>query len=104
LKGRGLDGGGAMPNFNLAALVLEEETARAEGRADPLVYVLDGDVRPPDYAAHFAAHASQLFLVEDGTERPPWWQAVRALGQNVMVADCAERAFAALARSLAANG
>jgi pimeloyl-ACP methyl ester carboxylesterase len=103
LEGRGLTGGGAMPNFDLAALVLEEETERAAGRADPLVYVLDRDVRPTDYAAHFAAHASQLFLVEDGTERPPWWQAVRALGQNVMVEDSAERAFAALARSLAAN-
>jgi len=47
--------------------------------------------------------SARLFLVEDGTERPPWWQAVRALGRNVMVADSAERAFAALARSLAAS-
>lgn len=104
LGGRGLNGGGAMPTFDLGARVLEEETGRTADRADPLLYVLDRDVRPTDYAAHFAAHASRLFLVEDGTERPPWWQAVRAQGRNVMVANCAERAFSALARSLGANG
>jgi pimeloyl-ACP methyl ester carboxylesterase len=35
------------------------------------------DLRPPDYAARFAAAARGVVLIEDGAARPAWWRAVR---------------------------
>jgi pimeloyl-ACP methyl ester carboxylesterase len=47
---------------------------------DPSVHEgQDCYVRPPDYAARFAARraeGTQLVLVEDGGARPAWWRAV----------------------------
>jgi pimeloyl-ACP methyl ester carboxylesterase len=77
LPGAGLEGGGALPDFerefpDVDAWVQE---AGAGGRCDPLVRTLDLMVRPPDYAEAFARAARRLLLVENGTPRPPWWEA-----------------------------
>ena len=76
LPGAGLGGGGALPDFQRECpqFVVGE---RQVGGCDPLVHALDRDVRPVDYAEPFARAARRLLLVEDGTPRPPWWEAAR---------------------------
>jgi pimeloyl-ACP methyl ester carboxylesterase len=84
-SGAGLRGGGDAPDFSqprladLAALPPARElqpdcTADASAVEAPAFYV-----RPPAYAARFAAAARGVVLVEDGSERPPWWNAVAAV-------------------------
>ena len=77
--GRGLAGGGEAPEVESAgfARYLGLESAERDG-ADPRVRVLDGDPRPRGYAGRFARAARRILLVEDGGERPPWWEEVRA--------------------------
>ena len=38
----------------------------------------DQDIRPVDYAHEFAAAATRLLLVEDGSAAPPWWKTIRS--------------------------
>jgi pimeloyl-ACP methyl ester carboxylesterase len=85
LPGAGLEGGGPSPRSELAgaalhtevAGLLEAAAARDAAGCDPMVRVLDADPRPPDYARSFADAAARLLLGEDGSLRPPWWEAAR---------------------------
>ena len=80
LPGSGLAGGGAVPNVDSPG----EEIADAAGasrepsvegmQADPMLHVLDTDVRPTDYVEAIAAATHRLILLEDDRERPPWWR------------------------------
>ncbi|HUI25478.1 MAG TPA: alpha/beta fold hydrolase [Candidatus Kryptonia bacterium] len=79
LPGAGLAGGGPLPDFAGRRLPMDQPTRdEPAGTHDPLVRVLDRDVRPPDYVEPFARAAHRLLLEEDGSTRPPWWEAVRA--------------------------
>lgn len=84
LPGAGLAGGGAVPGGARGPGLVRDLDALEAGRdarttpADPLVHSCACDVRPPDYAAAFAARAERVLLLEDGGERPPWWTALRA--------------------------
>jgi pimeloyl-ACP methyl ester carboxylesterase len=86
LPGHGLAGAGPVPEPERGASDewLRVSDARlvqpARGTAgvstDPLVMQLDRDLRPLDYAEAFASRARRVLLVEDGSERPAWWQAI----------------------------
>ena len=79
LPGAGLDAGGALPDFD-APLQSAARSARgepAEHHADPSVRLLDIYVRPLEYVAPFAQAARRVLLAEDGSPRPPWWEAAR---------------------------
>lgn len=86
LPGAGLAGGGAAPDFSRPARPLLDTAAEREG-CDRMVSFLDIDVRPPDYAASFARQVNRLVLLEDGTARPPWWEASRRGANVVRVGD-----------------
>jgi pimeloyl-ACP methyl ester carboxylesterase len=80
LPGRGLEGGGAQPNFDrhvLTMLLPGRDDALPPG-CDPMCRALQRDVRPADYAARLAAPARRLLLLDDGGVRPPWRRACRA--------------------------
>ncbi len=85
LPGAGLEGGGPAPRSQLAGEALHAEVAglldaaaqREMAGCDPMVRTLDADPRPPDYARSFADGTARLLLGEDGSLRPPWWEAVR---------------------------
>jgi pimeloyl-ACP methyl ester carboxylesterase len=97
LPGAGLEGGGPRPepSRRAAGSVLENlERAERDPAAQPLLRHVEVDVRPPEYAAAFARAARRLLLAEDGTERPPWWEAARE-------ASGAERAPADVGAALA---
>jgi pimeloyl-ACP methyl ester carboxylesterase len=76
LPGRGLDGGGPLPDPLRGRTFIA--SPGADGGADPMVWSCDADARPPDYALAFASTARRLLLAEDGGARPPWWEAIRA--------------------------
>lgn len=92
LPGRGLAGGGAMPDFargpasseDVARLSREAGAAAESGSGaqppafDPLVASCLGDIRPLDYACSLATTANALLLLEPvGCEDlPAWWVAI----------------------------
>lgn len=76
LPGAGLAGSGALPDFHREFPLFPVAPREVDG-CDPMVHALDRDVRPVDYAEPFARAAHRLLLVEDGTPRPPWWEAAR---------------------------
>jgi pimeloyl-ACP methyl ester carboxylesterase len=86
LPGAGLEGAGPLPSEARGPLFLGEAELLRAMRApepryvttDPMVRACASDVRPVDHATAFAARASKLLLLEDGSPRPPWWEAVRA--------------------------
>jgi pimeloyl-ACP methyl ester carboxylesterase len=86
LPGRGLDGGGAVPRWDRTPEELDAHVAQVLADADraetlphdPMLYLVETDVRPPDYARQFADAARRLLFAEDGGPRPPWWHAARA--------------------------
>lgn len=85
LPGRGLAGGGPQPNFDrpfLSPLTPADHPPLPDG-TDPMACALGLDPRPPEYAARFAAAATRLVLVEDGSARPPWWTAVARFGETI---------------------
>lgn len=100
LPGCGLSGGAASPRFDRPPPLVEDVGSRAAAGPDPLLYVLERDVRPIDYATSFASRARRLLLAEDGTERPPWWNAVREGATSTVITDTVDRAFAELARCM----
>ena len=65
-------------------------------RADPMLRVLDADVRPTDYAETIAAAARRLVLLEDDRERPPWWEAARRSASAETARDGVEAALSRL--------
>lgn len=85
LPGRGLEGGGPAPRTALAggalraelALLLDAAAQRDRRDFDPMLHTCEVDPRPADYARAFADAAQRLLLAEDGSLRPPWWEAVR---------------------------
>ncbi len=82
--GRGLLGGGAVPDPARTKLAFAREKPAVEGYSpDPRVAFLDFDIRPSEYAEVFAEAASHLILLEDDGERPPWWTAVRPTSASV---------------------
>jgi pimeloyl-ACP methyl ester carboxylesterase len=86
LPGRGLEGGGPAPRPDQAVEVrsadalrmLEARGARERAAFDPMLRACETDPRPPEYARAFADAARRLVLVDDGSARPPWWEAARA--------------------------
>ncbi len=96
LPGRGLDGGGALPDPVRGRTFIATVDARPEGGTDPMVWTCDSDPRPPDYALAFASTARRLLLAEDGGLRPPWWEAIRELSVARRVAAGVISPFAAL--------
>jgi pimeloyl-ACP methyl ester carboxylesterase len=89
LPGRGLNGGGEWPDWDRPTLHFFDTTASAPlpSGCDPQLCMLEWDTRPVDYASCFAAAAGRLLLLEDGTERPPWWRAVAEAGAARAVHD-----------------
>ncbi len=80
LPGRGLTGGGAAPDFRKPKVEFMTTAQRMTGAGcDPMVAILEHDVRPPEYVARFAGNARRVVLREDGASRPPWWEALRTL-------------------------
>jgi pimeloyl-ACP methyl ester carboxylesterase len=78
LPGAGLEGGGALPDFDVRFRSLRTVgDGRGQHLYDPMVRTLEFDVRPIDYASAFAVAAQRLLLAEDGAPRPPWWEAAR---------------------------
>jgi pimeloyl-ACP methyl ester carboxylesterase len=82
LPGPGLDGGATEPDHDRAATDLPTTPPAREILASPctdsaVFLEQDMDLRPPDYAARFAAAARRVVLIEDGAARPAWWRAVR---------------------------
>jgi pimeloyl-ACP methyl ester carboxylesterase len=80
--GPGLDGGATEPDPDSVATDLPTTSPAREllvsPCTDPAVFLQqEMDLRPPDYAARFAAAARRVVLIEDGAARPPWWRAVR---------------------------
>lgn len=86
LPGPGLAGGGAVPDFDAdPTLVLDDPEPPAGDGIRSEVCVdrralrwFDQDIRPVDYAHEFAAAATRLLLVEDGSAAPPWWKTIRS--------------------------
>ncbi len=109
LPGLGLEGGGPQPDFDRPgeAPVDEAGASRvrpANGmRADPMLHVLDTDVRPMDYAEMLAGAARRLILLEDDRERPPWWQAVRRGASAETARDGVEAALSRLCNTSAGS-
>jgi hypothetical protein len=85
LPGCGLDGCGPAPSPDQALQIRSAEALRLLDAAaaqprpgfDPLLRACETDARPPDYARPFADAARRLFFAEDGSVRPPWWEAAR---------------------------
>lgn len=100
LPGRGLAGGPPQPDFGRGFRIADVAGATEPGTdSDPLAWSADGIPRPPDYAVALAREASRLLLVEDESERPPWWNAVaRVRAASAVPADLGE-AFRRLAEA-----
>ena len=81
LPGAGLGGSGAepdpahQPSLEWGRLRDGSPPPGERPAFDPFTTVLERELRPPDYAAAFAARANRLLLLDDGDARPPWWQA-----------------------------
>jgi pimeloyl-ACP methyl ester carboxylesterase len=95
LPGRGLDGGGPLPDRRRGRTFLAP-SVDGDGGPDPMIWSCDADPRPPDYALAFAAAARRLLLAEDGGPRPPWWEAIRAASVARRLAIDVTSPFAAL--------
>jgi len=98
LPGAGLAGGGETPDFNRPRAAMDPPTVdEPDGGHDPLVGVLDRDVRPPDYVALLVQPARCLLLLKDGQARPPWWEAIQCHAAADPVPSDLRRALARLA-------
>ena len=107
--GEGLEGGGAEPDFAEPDMpdVPSPPPARAlQSRPSTEPNATLGQtviVRPPIYAARFAAAARRVLLVEDGTPRPPWWQALAGIPSVQACADASDGLRAASRQSVLAG-
>jgi pimeloyl-ACP methyl ester carboxylesterase len=81
LAGAGLDGGGAMPDFERPFQPPQHPRGPrlSTPSTDPAVDFSQFGVRTPKYASGFARAARRIVLLEDGWPRPPWWHALREL-------------------------
>ncbi len=91
LPGRGLAGGGNVPDPGAAKLsFLSDGEHFARGGADAGVAYLDHDLRPDDYVERFVREASPLLLSGDPSARPAWWKlALQAPAGRAVPADLA---------------
>ena len=102
LPGPGLAGGGAVPDVGPPSEAAADAAAVARRRsvdgvqADPMLHVLDADVRPTDYVEAIAAAAHRLILLEDDRTRPPWWEAARRSASAETAHDGFDAAFSRL--------
>jgi len=98
LAGRGLNGA-PQPDFDRPMLSLFKPDAHPPlpPDCDPLLCALEADVRPADYAVRYAHAARRVLLHEDGSARPPWWEAVRAAPSAEIVGGDAASALMRLA-------
>jgi len=97
LAGAGLDGAGPVPLYDRDLPVERTESEQAQSAHDPLVWVTELTVRPVDYAASFAQRARRLLVAENGTARPPWWEALRHHPNCELVNDDVRNALQRLA-------
>jgi pimeloyl-ACP methyl ester carboxylesterase len=97
LPGAGLEGAGALPDFEGEGEARWGALGPPLAGCDPAVRRLEHDVRPPDYARAFARAARRLVLAEDGAPRPPWWQAAGESPAAVRAPTDPARALALLA-------
>jgi pimeloyl-ACP methyl ester carboxylesterase len=96
LPGAGLDGGGAVPDFEADGLSRWTKLDPPLRGCDPAVRRLERDLRPPDSASAFAQAARRLLLAEDGAARPPWWIATRESPASISAPPDVDRALAQL--------
>ena len=66
---------------------------------DPSLWRYFGEMKPREYVESFAARAKRLLLLEDGTERPPWWAIARAAPGAEATGPDWQTALQALARA-----
>jgi pimeloyl-ACP methyl ester carboxylesterase len=98
LPGAGLDGAGAMPDYEAPFPVVDAvAAARAGDGLDPFVELLEYFVRPREYAHDLASAAQRILLADDGAERPPWWVALRSCANVEVVPAGLDIALARLA-------
>jgi pimeloyl-ACP methyl ester carboxylesterase len=100
IPGPGLAGHGPEPDHLRGARFsfLDETPKYERSGCDPMVAFLASDVRPPDYAERFGRAARRLLFLEDGEERPPWWEAARQSPSASAVEGDLESALEILAR------
>ncbi len=107
LPGRGLAGGGLVPDWeNQRYTSLEEWDAYTAGCAvhylpatDPLVASCERDIRPEPYVADFAAAGRRLILSEAiarGDDVPPWWHLATRIPTSAIAPDEFGKALSAL--------
>lgn len=107
LPGIGLAGGGGEPNFDerpFASLEewerrTREEAARYRVGTDPMVSACEHDLRPPSYAAEFAAAARALLFSASVDAEPgeiPWWDEARSRSKGRVAPASAANAITAL--------
>ena len=87
LPGAGLEGGGVEPSFDRIEGGLGQELVGGDGSSDPYLSFCEDDIRPADYAESFARATRRLVLVENGSARPPWWEAARAAASAQVARD-----------------
>ena len=99
-RGRGLAGGGALPDPDRDRGGAFPPPEFRPADADPFVAACGIDLRPIDYARAFAERARRLVLANVGADAPPWWVAA---AESAAVERLPERtpaaALAALART-----
>ena len=100
LPGEGLAGAGGDPDPRRSPPCLDEllRAAKPSKGTYPFVATIDLAVRPPEYAQTFAAGARRLLLAEDGSARPPWWNALRTGATTHSVSVDLSEALAQLAK------
>jgi pimeloyl-ACP methyl ester carboxylesterase len=99
--GAGLEGVGPEPDpLDVRRRIpTDAEAAASPDGCDPYVRGVLGEPRPPRFVAPFARAAHRVLLVEDGSDRPPWWETVRECGGQPAGADLAA-GLAALAAAV----
>lgn len=83
LPGAGIEGAGAVPEFEAPIPDPVAYAARRANGFDPLVEMMEHFVRPADYADELGAAAKRIVLLEDGEPRPQWWTTLRPSAEIV---------------------
>jgi len=106
LGGRGLEGGGELPDFDAPIEGLDDWEARLRECAseyrpgvDPRVTRCETDIRPSDYVGDFAGAARALLFdpaVEAAPSVPVWWQVARERSGGGTAPDALARALVRL--------